>query len=290
MLSAHLERVGISRRHAAALRQEGWLRPILPGTLLVGRAGPTEWQLAVAASLLGGPGSSLSHLTAGQYHGFEVARASIPELTVVKPRQVRVRGVRVHSAARLDGCDVERGRDGVSVTTAARTIVDLAPLLSPLHLAKVLDEAIVARKVRSVTVPAVLERSGPRPGVALLHRLLADRAVTGDGAESHLERKVAEALTGLGPFEEHHVVTVGNRVYRLDLARPDLRIAVESDGWAVRSRSRTKCDGDRRRDNDLAAAGWSVVHLTSAMSAADMRAAVVAVMLKVAERRGATRH
>lgn len=287
VLHPQLASAGMSRRHAEALRRDGWLVPVRPGAYVVGRAAPTEWQMAVSASLLSGPGTVLSHFTAARCHGFEVVGDGRPDLTVVAPRQPRLSEVHLHRVARLDPCDVEPGRDGTIVTAAPRTIVDLAPKLSLRSLAHVLDEAMIGRKLHVSAVQAALERTGPRPGTRVLRGLLAERGATGDGVESHLELKVLRALEGLGPFEKQHVVTVGRRLYRLDLARTDLCLAVESDGWAVRSRSRTKFDRDRRRDNDLAAAGWSVVHLTSVMSAAEMRAAVVAVMLRAAERRGA---
>jgi very-short-patch-repair endonuclease len=56
---------------------------------------------------------------------------------------------------------------------------------------------------------------------------------------------------------------------------------VECDGRQVHDASRLRFDEDRRRHNLLVAAGWQVVHLTSAMSDDEMRAAVVGALLRI---------
>jgi very-short-patch-repair endonuclease len=51
-------------------------------------------------------------------------------------------------------------------------------------------------------------------------------------------------------------------VARVDLAYPELRLAIEYDGaWHDERGQFTK---DRRRLNRLAAAGWTVLHVTAA--------------------------
>ncbi len=108
---------------------------------------------------------------------------------------------------------------------------------------------------------------------------------TGAGrADVDLEARAAQALASLGPFELQYQLVLDGRVYIIDLAWPLYRVAVECDGWEVRSRSRGKFDADRRKENHLASHGWTVVHLTSAMSDDEMRAAVVSVLLRAAAR------
>jgi very-short-patch-repair endonuclease len=114
-----------------------------------------------------------------------------------------------------------------------------------------------------------------------LRRLV--RARSGDPVvDSHLEQRVTRLLAFLGPFETRYQVVTGGRVVLLDLAWPDRRVAVECDGWGAHGRSRARFESDRRRDNDLIAAGWTVVHLTSAMSDDEIRAAVARVLLRSA--------
>jgi very-short-patch-repair endonuclease len=158
--------------------------------------------------------------------------------------------------------------------------VDLAPRLKPALLAKVVDEGAVLRLWTPASLQASLARVGTRPGGGRLARILADRGAS--VFDSPLEQRAEAALRSLGPFALHYQIVLGGRVIIIDLALPVLRVAVECDGWTVRSRSRRKFDEDRRRNNLLAAEGWKVVHLTSDMSDDEMRAAVIQVMLLAA--------
>ncbi len=111
--------------------------------------------------------------------------------------------------------------------------------------------------------------------------MLAVRVET-DGADSDLEARAQRALHCLGPFRTQYQLVLDGELLVLDLALPDLKLAVECDGWGVRRRSRSKFDGDRRHGNLLTAHGWTVVRLTAAMSDDEMRAAVVKVMMRLA--------
>ena len=64
-------------------------------------------------------------------------------------------------------------------------------------------------------------------------------------------------------------VLVGDRRYRLDLAYPEQRIAIELDGWAAH-RSRRAFDLDRARGNDLELASWTLLRFTSSSTRADV--------------------
>lgn len=61
-----------------------------------------------------------------------------------------------------------------------------------------------------------------------------------------------------------HEVSLDGRKRRLDLAFPDVRLAIE--GHSRRHHfSRTAVTSDHARDLELAAAGWEVIYLTWAM-------------------------
>jgi very-short-patch-repair endonuclease len=57
-------------------------------------------------------------------------------------------------------------------------------------------------------------------------------------------------------------VRVAGRSFRLDLAYPELKLAIELDGWDIH-RTRTAFDDDRWRANLLVAAGWTLLRFTS---------------------------
>ncbi len=107
-----------------------------------------------------------------------------------------------------------------------------------------------------------------------------DRAHPGDSAG---ELQLAAWLTaaGLPPPTQQHQVATGRTVYLLDLAYPDVRLGFEYDGWTSHG-TRSAFDRDRIRGNALAAAGWTILHVTSQMSRDGVVAAAVAAYRQLA--------
>ncbi|HEX4530177.1 MAG TPA: hypothetical protein VIA11_12300 [Acidimicrobiia bacterium] len=66
----------------------------------------------------------------------------------------------------------------------------------------------------------------------------------------------------------NHRVQVGGRRRSLDLARPDVKVPVEFDGFVPHSIRRV-FDDDRARQNELVAARWTVFRDTKTMLDAD---------------------
>ena len=95
----------------------------------------------------------------------------------------------------------------------------------------------------------------------MLRRLLDERD-GGPAAASRLETRVRRLLHGAGlrPLQQYEVVVAGRR-YRLDFAWPELRVAVEPDGYSAHG-ARAAFERDRRRWADLTAAGWRLVPVT----------------------------
>lgn len=58
-----------------------------------------------------------------------------------------------------------------------------------------------------------------------------------------------------------HPVTVGGRELRIDVCYPELRLAIESDGFAFHG-ARDAFEDDRERQNLLVIAGWTVLRFT----------------------------
>lgn len=165
VLSSQLRSEGISHEVLRRLAGQGWLVPVRRGAWAVGRS-PTPWQQVVAAGLLAGPSAALSHTTAARIHRFSsVAGGPGAEVSVRYPRNPRMEGVCVHRMRDLDPLDLQEVR-GLSVTTPARTLVDLASRLPDPLIGTIFDEALIARALEAETVRAVLDRIGHRPGIA----------------------------------------------------------------------------------------------------------------------------
>ena len=83
-------------------------------------------------------------------------------------------------------------------------------------------------------------------------------------AESPQESRLRLLIAAAGlpaPAAQHEVFDRDGRIGRVDLAYPELRIAIEYDGMWHGERGAFL--SDRRRLNRLVAAGWLVVHVTA---------------------------
>lgn len=174
-------------------------------------------------------------------------------------------------ARRMPGLRVRRAHIGADeihllratrVTGPALTAVRVATLLTPEAAVVALDRLVVAGVVDldSVRARAAL------PGVGAHARRACQRA---DGlAQSPRETELRLLMQGAGlptPLAQYVVEHEGRFVARVDFAWPELKVAVEYDGyWHSEDRQFAK---DRRRLNRLREAGWTVVFVT----AADMR-------------------
>jgi predicted transcriptional regulator of viral defense system len=98
---------------------------ILPGVYKFGGAPASGRQAALAACLWGGPGSVVSHRAAGALWGFDGVTARGMEVSVPKVRRLRTTKLTVHRTGQLHRIDRTR-RDGIPITTPARTLVDVA--------------------------------------------------------------------------------------------------------------------------------------------------------------------
>ena len=154
-------------------------------------------------------------------------------------------------------------RDGVPVTSAARTLVDRAGVLDSEALEAALEDALHRGLTTSFAVLRCLDAVGGtgRVGSQHLRNIIAARD---DGTlESRLEVKVWRLLrlSGLRPVRQYEV-RCGGRTYRLDFAWPKLKVAVEADGFSAHGGTRIKFVADRRRTADLVAEEWTVIPVT----------------------------
>lgn len=80
---------------------------------------------------------------------------------------------------------------------------------------------------------------------------------------SELERQAHRLLrdAGIEGWATNHPVVVGEELYYLDIALPELRLNFELDGWEFHSGFSSFVE-DRRRDVNLSKAGWSVLRFT----------------------------
>ena len=97
-------------------------------------------------------------------------------------------------------------------------------------------------------------------GAAQLRALVGDLC---DGARSEAERRLLALLreAGFTGWVANQRVRAGGRWYVLDVAFSSAHLAIEVDGRAFHSDARA-FQHDRTRQNDLVAAGWTVLRFT----------------------------
>lgn len=237
---------------------ERWKR--LRDTVYSIAGAPATWEQAALAAVLAINDCLLSHNSALALWGFQ---PSTQGLEVLAPRNTLVRapGVRPHRTLILHKDDYARVKQ-IPVTSVERTIVDCSGNLLPYALGKLVDEALRRDLLDLNELGRCVSRLAPAPGrkPSRVREVLSKRLAGFDPGESALEAKAIEVIAKRGlplPVQQHQVGP-----YRIDLAYPEYKIAIEVDGWAFHQ-SRTSFELDRARDNDLTEAGWRVLRVTS---------------------------
>jgi very-short-patch-repair endonuclease len=256
--TADLAAAGIGARGVARRLADGWLRRLHRGVFLVGPLHGARTK-EMAAVLACGSGAALSHCSAAALWGMTRPWLGPLEVTVTEGASRGCAGIRVHRVQSVDPRDTRR-REGVPTTSPARTLLDIAALVTSAQLSRALEEAQVQRLVTARQVAALLLRSGGRRGAAALREALQnqhDPSLT----RSEAERRLLEQIRAAGlPQPKTNQVVLG---YEVDFVWPELKLIVEVDGYAFHS-SRAAFERDRRRDARLTAAGYRVVRLTYA--------------------------
>ena len=137
------------RKRVSAKR---WRR-VHRGVIAVSHARLTRRGHYMAAVLACGPGAALSHREAAALRGVRRSNRSRIDVTSPARRGRTIAGIEVHSATTLRPEDVEEV-DGIPCTTLARTLLDLAEVLSRREVERAIDEADRIASSRSAATRA----------------------------------------------------------------------------------------------------------------------------------------
>jgi very-short-patch-repair endonuclease len=214
----------------------------------------------MAATLALGPGTVLSHRSAGELWGI-VARSS-RAIEVVRPTNARDR-LQIVAHRSLLPDDELTMVDRIPLTTVPRTILDLAAVVSPRQLERALNEVEVQDLTDRLSVPDLLARYPRRRGTAVLCALLGEGAERRGVTKSELEERFVALL------DEHELprprlnadLVVSGRAFIVDCMWAAERLIVELDGQAVHGTAKA-FEADRERDRLLLADGWRVMRIT----------------------------
>jgi hypothetical protein len=271
--------VGIGRERCRSLVRQGIWEHLDHG--IYGPAGvPLTWKRRLALALLLAPAGSLaSHRSAGALLHVGGFTSPKPEITIPRGTTLRRPWLITHESTDLELAD-RRRVDGIPITGPRRLAMDLGSVVSPARFRQSLREL---RSQHGVEPEALLrtylrhKRQGRNGGAALRDWL--DRYVdTGGIPESGLEQLALDAFldAGVRPVAQLWVEVDGGSRYRIDLAFPDRMVAVEIDG--SQHEERPAKAADMRRDAQLEALGWTVVHVKSSTFASDLARALRVVL------------
>jgi very-short-patch-repair endonuclease len=250
-----LREAGLSRREIERRVEAGWLVPQHRGVYAVGHTALTYYSHLIAAVYACGPQALASHRSAGKLWG--ILRGSQPiEVTAPRSRKPK-KGFTLHRSRLIhpeDGATI----DNIPVTSLARTLVDLADVLSEERLADAVNEAELRQIFDLKPVERVLERLPGRNGRHKLNRVLATYRPVQPVTRSKGERLVYRIC------EQHGLprprVNTWVHSGEVDFYWPEAGLVLEFDG-GVHQTTRAFYE-DRERDRELAAQGIHVVRAT----------------------------
>lgn len=263
----------LAARGGLALRRELLLCGVNERTLL--RRVRTGQLVAVNSKVLGLPGkdldlatltraavlarpaaiptglSSAALLGSGPWDGIPL----IGEPWLVSPpdRTLRARCVRYPGLSTVM-------REGLIVASPASTVIDLLRFLRGHEAVQVGRAALQRRVVTLDLLHSARARLGRVHGLHQLDVVIAE-LVEGTHAESEHRFVTLLRDAGIVGWQANYPVRIAMRQYFIDVAFPRIRLAIEIDGRAHHSDS-VAFQRDRRRQNDLVAAGWTVLRFT----------------------------
>jgi very-short-patch-repair endonuclease len=258
----------------------GRLEPVRRGVYRCAGA-PESWhQHLLAACLAAGDGAVASFRAAAALWELPGFDADLLEITVAGRRNPRLADVLIHQT-NVWGPKHTASHRRIPVTSAARTLCDLTAVVWPWRVGRLVNDAErrgLATPRQILRVFRSIETQGRRRST-VMRAVLADRmdGVRPGGSEPEVDIAKLLLRARLPRPDQQHRVRIGRRVIRPDFAYPELKIAIEYDGWTPH-RTRLAFDTDRARDNDLEIRGWLVLRFTSRWTSGEIVATVRAAI------------
>lgn len=250
---------GMSRSAVAGRVRRGALLRLHRGVYAVGYRPLTEEGWWTAAVIAAGPDAVLSHRSAAALWRIAPRRSLVPEVT--RPRKFGTLVGAVGHCMELPADEVTAER-GIPVTTAARTVFDLAAISTPREVERAFHELEVRRLWGSASVRGLVERYPGHRGVGTLRVLLASREPARITRNEFEEEFVALLDAHQIPRPRFNAtISVQGRFFEADALWDRQRLIAELDGGGVH-RTHRAFHSDRKRDRILLVEGWRTAHFT----------------------------
>jgi len=248
--------LGMSRAAIHVRVRNGRLHRLHRGVYAVGHEALTLDARFMAAVLASGPAAALGYRSGGALWTIMTWEDThLIEVIVVHGAGRSRPGLHIHCARRLDPRDVTR-RHGIPVTTPARTLLDLADVLTDKGLRRAVRQAQALHLTNVHQIADVLTRSNGRRGASRLAALIADGPAP---TRSELEDLVLGVILE-GGLRKPQINRRLGRVYP-DLRWPEQRLTVECDS-ATWHDGKLAQEDDAERQARLEAGGERVLRVT----------------------------
>jgi hypothetical protein len=227
------------------LRQHRW-RIRLPDVYVIAGAPWSHEQDLLAACLAAGRDACASHRSALWLWGLGPRTPPVVEITVPRPRALKLPGVITRRSLDIDRAVLSTVR-GIPVTNPLRALVDAGAVLTRTEVDTVAREAVAKRLVTWPAIAAEVERLAERGrrGVGVMRSVLDGYNVSNRFTPSELEVRARRLFRQIGLPEPQCEVVYGKEgEWRLDFYWPAYRMVIEVDGWSVHA-----SEDARRRDH-----------------------------------------
>jgi hypothetical protein len=220
---------------------------------------PSSWHQRLLAVCLASPAAA-SHRAAGALWRAPDLIEALLEVTAVRHLRRSTQHVIWHESYFLDDRDVTE-IDGIAVTSATRTVLDLAAVLDDDHLIRVLDDMLRRRLTSVDKLGKELERMGPRRPGARRIRAVLERRIGVVIPESDLETVFDNLLrrNGLPEPDRQVWVRTDSGPCRMDFAYTKYRIGMEPMGSEFHA---GRWEEDMARLARLAEIDWQMLPFT----------------------------
>ena len=255
-----LRNCGLNDKAVFVRVRQGWLHPIHRGVYAVGHPGISRRGRFRAAVLAGRRGTALARFAAAAEWGFMPWNERHPEIIVTRGGARRIPGVRVYRSRTLVRRDVQH-RNGIPMTSPARTLLDLAAVLPEKALRRATRQAQAMRLVSVEEIREICDRLGSRHrGAGKLRRIVSGGPAP---TRSPLEDIVLDLLDGAGIRRPliNAPLTCDGRTIIPDFLWPDLRLAIEADSVTWHEHKLVR-ENDADKQAILEAAGYRVLRIT----------------------------
>lgn len=255
-----LRDAGLGLRQIEHLERAGAILGAVRGAYRSPSAPVTELSRC-AACCLAHPQVAVASVTAGRIWSFRQLPTDL-RIHLLAPRSSNPStvsaGVVTYHTNAIRPTDIIQRRDGIRVTSRARTAMDLGRTLATSAHRSVIEQAAHdGRLTRADLMSVGLPFAAYRPWVVSYLETVMDR-IEGN-AESHAELRVGEALRtrGVTNLVRQFPVSLSGRRIRFDLAVPGVQWAIEVDVFPTHRES-AGIVADAERDRLARSEGWTI--------------------------------